>query len=173
MSQPRRLFTVFGCWPATRERFGEFVEATDARDAEDYIQSLATARQTDAWVCGVLDGEVEAADLYTAFVDPADPRNEDVEDLQPDTDELEVTAWTVLGIARDASDPDAYAELVGERYADVVEALSPGAAEDVARGRLAEQGGELWVCAVVPGKPQRADTYATFVDPDVVGLRDG
>lgn len=167
---PVRPFTVLGCWPETLERYSLICEATDARAAETLVQMQAAGNRGVFWCCGVLDGAYEVVDLYTAFVDPADDRDQDVRDLEPDLPGSSVEEFTVFGIARNPSDPVAYEELVGERYADLVPALSPGAAEDVARLRLADRGGELWVCGVVPGEVRRADTYATFVDPDAVAV---
>ncbi|MDB4873541.1 MAG: hypothetical protein JWL97_4545 [Gemmatimonadales bacterium] len=164
---PVQWWSVVGCWAHTGERHAEMYEAVSARAAEDQAQMDARDAGGPLWVAGVVAGQIVPVDLYTAFVDPADPRNDGCEGLTPDFAALELTTYTVLGIARDPSDRRAYEQLVGERYADTVPAISPGAAEDVARSRLADKGGELWVVCVLEGVHRRADTYATFVDPEV------
>jgi hypothetical protein len=121
------------------------------------------------WVCRVVAGEVAPADVYTMFVDPADPRNLDSGDLVPDMPDLVAgdPDWTVFGIAVPRGTPDDRVAWTGERYGDVLAATSAGAAEDVARSRLADKDGDLWVCAVLAGQVTAVDTYAVFVDPDV------
>lgn len=161
-------WSVAGCWADTRERYTSAYQAPTARAAEDQAYMDARESGSPLWVAAVLPGQVSPVDSYTAFVDPQDPRNADAQGLSPDFAPLELTTYTVLGIARDPSDRRAYEQLVGERYADTVPALSPAAAEDVARSRLADKGGELWVVLVLEGVHRRADTYATFVDPEAV-----
>lgn len=172
---PVPAWSVYGCWPDTRERFAEVFYADSARAAEDQAQVLAREQGwRSLWVCRVVAGEVPAADGYTAYLDPEDPRNLDRDDLVPDMPELlgADPDWTVLGIALPASAPmaaftDRGMSCTGERYGDVVPASSPGAAEDVARSRVADKGGQLLVCAVLAGRHAGADTYAAFVGPDV------
>lgn len=165
MTDETPRFTVFGCWPTTKERFAWVFTAPDARTAERLMKEKAATEGGQFWVAGIVAGAVEVVDLYTAYVDVDDPANQDIGDLELDV-AGDLRTFTVLGIARDPSDRRAYEEVIGERYADTVPATSPGAAEDVARGRLADKGGELWVCAVIEGEVRRADVYATFVDPD-------
>jgi hypothetical protein len=160
-------YTVFGFWAETRERFGSFYRATSPRAAEDMAQMEALEKGGTLLVCRVVAGEISAADLYTLFVDPADPRNDDSEDVEPDVAGFIDEEWTVFGIAIPAGlRPSAIAS-EGERYGDVLNATSPLAAEDVARSRLADQGGELLVCTVLAGRVTAADTYATFVNPEI------
>lgn len=66
--------------------------------------------------------------------------------------------WTVVGCWPETK----------ERYAEHVSALSPRQAEDLAQMTAKEKGGILWVCGVYEGKLSAADTYATFIDPDMV-----
>lgn len=162
-------FTVYGCWQETRERYAEVYKATSPRAAEDLAQMDAREKGGTLWVCHVVPGEVPPADTYTAFVDPADPRNLEVDDLEPDVPDLTAgdPEWTVFGIAIPRHTPDSTVGWTGERYGDTVNAASPLAAEDVARDRLHDKDGELWVCAVLAGRVTAADTYALFVDPDV------
>jgi hypothetical protein len=165
MLQP---YSVYGCWD-DRERFAEVYQATSPRAAEDQAQLDASEKGGDLWVCRVVRGDVPTADRYTAFVDPSDDRNLDRDDLEPDVPDLEagVPYWTVFGIAVPPRVADRQLGWTGERYGDTVAATSAGAAEDVARARLADRGGDLWVCAVLAGRVTAADTYATFIDPDV------
>lgn len=161
-------FSVYGCWALTRERYAEVYRATSPRAAEDMAQMDAADKGGTLWVCRVVPGEVAPVDLYTAFVDPADPRNADYDGLVPDVADIPDgdPEWTVFGIAVPPGTPDGPVGWTGERYGDVISATSAGAAEDVARDRLKDMGGELWVCTVLPGRVAAADTYATFVDPD-------
>lgn len=160
-------YSVYGCWN-DRERFAEVYQAVSPRDAEDQAQAGAREMGGILWVCRVVAGKVPAADTYTAFVDPDDDRNADVDGLIPDMPSLDGDPdWTVFGIAlpRGTADDDVWR--TGERYGDIIAATSAGAAEDVARSRLADKGGELWVCAVLAGVVPAVDTYAAFVDPAV------
>jgi len=160
-------WTVFGFWAETRERFGEFYQATSARAAEDLAQLDALEKGGTLLVCRVVAGEVPAADRYTAFVDSADPRNDERDDLEPDVPDLTAgdPEWTVFGIAVPRGVKGADIAVTGERYGDVVNATSALAAEDVARSRLAGKHGELLVCTVLTGRVTAADTYASFVNP--------
>lgn len=164
---PKR-FSVYGCWADSRERFAGVYEAGSPRGAENMAQAGALAEGSPLWVCRVVPGEHAAADTYTAFVDPDDPRNADAEGLVPDMPDLEGDPdWTVFGIALPRGTSDDEVWRTGERYGDVVAATSAAAAEDVARSRLADQDAELWVCTVLAGQVTAVDTYAAFVDPDV------
>jgi len=161
-------YSVYGCWAETCERFAEVYQATSPRAAEDQAQADAEEKGGTLWVCRVVLGEIAPADGYTAFVDPDDPRNLDAEGLIPDMPALEGDPdWTVFGIAVPRGTPDGLVWRTGERYGDVLAATSAGAAEDVARSRLADKDGDLWVCTVLAGQVAAADTYAVFVDPDV------
>jgi hypothetical protein len=168
-------FSVYGCWRETRERYAEVYRATGPRAAEDLAQMDATDKGGTLWLCRVVPGEVAPADTYTAFVDPNDERNRDRGDLEPDVPDLVAgdPEWTVFGIAVPKGCRDGDVGWTGERYGDVINATSAGAAEDVARSRLADKGGELWVCTVLAGRVTAADTYASFVDPDVKAATTG
>ncbi len=160
-------YSVYGCWD-DRERFAGAYQATSPRAAEDTAQMDARDMSGTLWVCRVVAGEVPGADKYTAFVDPMDDRNADAEGLEPDMPNLDgVSDWTVFGLVTSPGTPDGEVWRAAERYGDLVAATSPGAAEDVARSRVADKGGELWVCTVLAGTARAADTYATFADPDV------
>lgn len=160
-------YSVYGCWD-DRERFAGAFEAGSPRGAENRAQLDAGDKGGTLWVCRVVVGEVPGADKYTAFVDPDDDRNLDAEGLEPDMPNLDgASDWTVFGIVLTRGTPDDEVWRAGERYGDLVTATSPRAAEDVARSRLADRGGELWVCTVLAGAVRAADTYAAFVDPDV------
>ena len=160
-------YSVYGCWD-DRERFAEVYTATSPRAAEDMAQMGAREKGSTLWVCRVVSGQVPTADRYTAFIDPDDDRNLDAEGLELDTPSLEGDPeWTVFGIAVPRGTPDDEVWRTGERYGDIIAATSAGAAEDVARSRLADKGGELWVCAALAGAVAACDTYAAFVDPGV------
>jgi hypothetical protein len=165
-------FTITGCWPATGERFAEAYTDDTARHAEAQAQELARTEGDVLLVCRVLAGVHEPADRYTAYVDRGDPRNADRDGLEPDVPDLVAgdQPWTVCGFAVPASTAfgDPRIGDLAERYADLVYAASPGAAEDVAADRLKDKGGDLWVCGVFPGQPEAADHYARFADPDVI-----
>ena len=164
-------FSVYGYWAGTRERFAGAYEALSARAAEDMAQAEADAREKGGTllVCRVVAGRIEPADTYTAFVDPRDPRNAEAEGLVPDVPDIAAgdPEWTVFGLAVPRGMRDRDAGRRGERYGDLVSATSAGAAEDVARSRIADKGGELLVCTVLAGRVTAADNYATFADPDV------
>lgn len=172
MSPDLRPFTVFGYWAETSERWCDTFQAISARSAEDQAQLEAADLHGTLRVCRVAEGDLKAADKYTAYLDQNDPRNEDRDDLEPDMADVTLGTdpyWTVLGLAVpegcQPGDPDIGTR--GERYGDIVSASSAGAAEDVARDRLHDRHGTLLVCAVVPGQVRGADAYATFADPDV------
>ena len=164
-----QAYTVFGFWAETRERYGQWFTATSPRAAEDMAQMTALEKGGTLLVCRVVAGEIPSADRYTAFVDPQDPRNDECDDLEPDVPDVTAVdpEWTVFGIAVPAGGRPVVIARQGERYGDVVNATSPLAAEDVARSRLADRGGELMVCTVLAGRVAAADTYASFVNPDV------
>lgn len=157
-------YSVFGCWPATQERYAGAVEASDPRSAEIVLQRHSREYGSSFWVCAVLDGQVPTADNYTIYVDPRDRRHEPMF-LDAPLDEPEATTFTVFGIVRNSWEP--INGDPGSRYTDQVIALSAFDAEDIARNRVLEEGVdcELWVCAVVQGEAYRSDRYATFVDP--------
>ena len=163
-------FSVAGVWQRTAERWLQPYQAATARTAEGLAQLQAGDENDVLLVCRVLTGDVRAADRYTAFVDPDDPRNLDRTDLEPDVPVLDGDPeWTVFGLAapKGTALSDPALPGTGERYGDVINATSAGAAEDVARSRLADKGGVLFVCCVLAGRVAAADTYATFADPDV------
>lgn len=72
---------------------------------------------------------------------------------------LPLTTYTVVGVTPETK----------ERRADVIEAVSPRMAEDLARQAIQAQGGVLWVAGVYEGALEALDTYGTFCDdPDRV-----
>lgn len=165
-------FTVFGYWGETAERWCQTYQVTGARQAEDLAQLDAADAFGTLRVCRVAAGDLWPADKYTAYVDPADPRNTWRDGLEMDTPDYTRGTdpdWTVFGLAvPEGTDPrDPRVARQGERYGDIVAAASPGAAEDVARDRLRDRHGTLLVCTVLPGRVTPADTYATFCDPDI------
>lgn len=167
---PQQPYSVFGCW-ADQERYAAFYLAPSPRAAEDMAQMAARDAGGTLLVARVVSGQADPADTYTAFVDPGDTRNADVPGLIPDVPDFTAgdPEWTVFGIAvpEGTSPEDPAIGRTGERYGDVVNATSAGAAEDVARSRIADKGGELWVCSVLAGRVLAVDSYALFVDPDV------
>lgn len=166
---PLQPYSVFGCWAQTRQRFAALYNTVTARAAENQAQMEAMPSGGTLWICRVVAGEQDPADRYTAFVDRNDPRNADADGIEPDMPDYAAGDpwWTVFGIAVPPGKTGSEVLYTGERYGDYVAATSAGAAEDVAIDRLAEKGGELWVCTVLPGRVIAADTYATHVDPDV------
>jgi hypothetical protein len=164
-------YSVYGYWAETGERWFETYQATSPRSAEDLAAMDAAEKGGTLRVARVVEGEHRPVDLYTAFVDPADPHNDGIPELVPDVPDITAgdPEWTVFGLAAPAGtvlgDPDV--ALKGERYGDVVNAASPLAAEDVARDRVLERGGVLFVCTVLAGRVAACDTYAVFADPDV------
>lgn len=163
-----RDFSVYGCWPHTQERWGDVFSATSARTAEDLAQMFAAEQGVALKVAGVLEGVVPSADRYTKYVDPRDVRNYDDEEVEADVPHLEVVPWTVLGLIEDPRDRHWNERTGGQRFCDHILADSPLAAEDVAMDKVRGESGRLLVCAVFPGKVQRADvSYAQFSNPDV------
>jgi hypothetical protein len=81
--------------------------------------------------------------------DSIDAALDQMEDLQ--------TWWSVVGVWHSTK----------ERYMEHVPAASARQAEDLAQMTARDKGGELWVCGVFEGKLIAADTYATWVDPDM------
>lgn len=163
-------YGLYGAWAETGERFADSFDATSSRSAEDLAQMTAREKGGTLLVCRLVAPPVVPADTYTAFVDPNDIRNADRDDLEADMPCLEGDPeWTVFGIAASKGTiwGDHHLPLKGERYGDVVNATSAGAAEDVARARMADNGGVLFVCTVLPGRVPACDTYASFVNPDV------
>lgn len=166
---PQQPYTVYGCWEQTRERFEGVYQAGSPRAAENLAQMDAADKGGTLWIARVVAGQVAPVDTYTAYVDPQDARNADIGYLEPDTPDFADgdPEWTVFGFAVPKRTKDAAVPYTAERYGDVVNATSPGAAEDVARDRLADKGGDLWVVTVLAGRIPAVDTYATFADPDV------
>lgn len=163
-----RDFSVYGYWPHSSERWGEVFQATSARAAEDLAQMFADEQGAVLRVAGVFEGILASVDRYTLYVDPRDVRNLDAEDLEPNAPELEITAWTVLGLVEDPHDHRWNERTGGQRFCDQIFADSPLAAEDVAVDKARGEHGRLLVCAVFAGGRQRADVlYAQFANPDV------
>lgn len=70
--------------------------------------------------------------------------------------------WTVCGIWPSTK----------ERWSGHYQADQPRIAEDLAQMEAREKGGTLWVSNVFEGRLQAADTYARWVDPDLIGEDD-
>lgn len=165
-----RDFSVYGWWPHSQERWGDVLQATSARAAEDLAQMYAREQGAVLRVAGVFEGVPPSVDRYTLYVDPRDVRNLDAEDVEPDVSELEAATWTVLGLIEDQHDRRWNERTGGQRFCDQILADSPLSAEDAAADKARGEGGRLLVCAVFGGARQRADAlYAKFADPDVRG----
>lgn len=167
-------FTVFGYWAETLERWCDTYTSATARGAEDQAQMHASEVGGTLRVARVVIGDVFPADKYTAYLDPADPRNYDLPSLEPDMPDFTQGTdpyWTVFGLAVPEGIMPGSPEIAvrGERYGDIVSISSAGAAEDVARDRLitSKSGSELLVCTVLAGQFTGADAYAAFCNPDV------
>lgn len=168
------LFTVFGFWAQTAERWCDTYGAGTARGAEDQAQLHASEVGGTLRVCRVVLGDLWPVDKYTAYVDITDVRNLERDNLELDMADSTLGTdpyYTVFGMAV----PEGYMPgtpeiwLEGERYGDIVPISSPGAAEDVARSRLREArpGYDLLVCTVLAGQYTGSDAYATFCNPDI------
>lgn len=161
-------FSVYGWWQDSDERFGQTFVATNARHAEELMQDQARNEGGVFRAAGTLLGEHPTADTYTGFVDPDDARNVDREDLEPAFEELEMTEYTVLGLALSTRllDHGWNRRTGGERWLGREMATSPRYAEDNARLRIAEAGHfELRVCAVFVGVKNRCESLP-FSNPD-------
>lgn len=169
----RDIYSVIGYWADSNERYVEHFEATSARDAERQMMIEARNDDGDFRIAASMLGEQYRVDLYTAFVDPDDPENDERPDLKPATDELGVTDWTVVGIVTStrAHDRSWNERTKGERYLGHEMAYSARIAEDLARGRVDERGGfELTVCAVFEGMKNRCESFP-FSNHDEVATR--
>jgi hypothetical protein len=163
-----KAYTVVGWWVDSNERYVEAFDAPTARDAEEAMLEQARDEAGTFRIAGTLLGQIEAADTYTAFVDPDDPENEAREDLEPAVDELGMTEWTVLGLVTSTrhGDHDWNEETGGQRHHTVEMALNPRIAEDLARMAVRERGAvDLTVCAVVAGRVHRCESFQ-FADHD-------
>ena len=162
------LYTVYGCKPATKLRYAGLFEADTPRAAEDAARQLVADNDNEElWVCAVVDDKIATVDLYTLYVDPNDRRNAAADDVVADELDSEVSDYTVLGLIRDHGETRWNRHHHGQRWNRTIPALSPLSAEDVAQSLAKEEGAELWVCAVLPGKIARVDSYGHFVDPDM------
>ena len=79
---------------------------------------------------------------------------ESVEELE---DDIRHDWWTVIGFGHEG----------WQRWANIYDTVTPRMAEDMAKMEAKEEGWTLAVVAVLPGKHEPADTYATWIDPDV------
>lgn len=166
-------FSVVGYWSDSNERYVEFFRETTAREAEQ--QMLEQARREDGTfrIAGTMLGEQYRTDLYTAFVDPDDPENENREDLQVVIDELGMAEWAIIGLVASTRhhDQDWNERTGGERYLGHEMALNPRVAEDLARMAVRERGEfELTVCAVLAGRKNRCESFP-FSNHDEMAAR--
>lgn len=153
-------YSVVGYWAGSEERYVQFFEVHSVRDAEE--QMLAKARDEDDvfWISGTMLDEQYRDDLYTAFINPDDPENDNRTDLQAVVDELGVEEWTVSGLVVSTTDKAWNARTGGERYLGRQMALNPRIAEDLARMAVRERPGlDLIVCAVFKGVRNRCEPF--------------
>lgn len=160
------VWTVYGQWPETQERWLNWYEAPTAREAEDAAQRDADAAGGVLWVAGVVPGQHRNVDLYTLYVDP----DAGGDDTLPAVPGIELAWYSVCGLMRDPGNPQWMRHEKGERWVEHIHAVSPRLAEDLAQETAREKHGVLEACAVFEGQLHRADTYARFVDPDMTTL---
>jgi hypothetical protein len=159
-------YSLYGYWPGTLERFANTFDGDTVRDAETAAYKWAEAECADELrVCGLMEGIVPNVALHTLFINPDDERNIGADGIVFDTPGLQAVEYSVLGVVFDPENRDWNHDTGGERYLQRVMALSPAAAEDVARDVVADKHGDLWVCGVAEGWLTRADRYAPFVNP--------
>lgn len=164
-------FSVVGYWADSNERCVEFFREATAREAEEQMLEQARREGGDFRIAGTMLGEQYRTDLYTAFVDPADPENENRGDLQVVIDELGMVEWTIVGLVTSAGDDGWNERTGGERYLGHEMALNPRIAEDLARMAVRDRGGfELMVCAVLEGRKSRCESFR-FSNHDEVAAR--
>lgn len=53
-----------------------------------------------------------------------------------------------------------------ERFQQFYQTSDARIAEEMAQADAKAAGGELWVCAVYPGKLENEDVYAKYINPD-------
>jgi hypothetical protein len=165
-------YTVFGYWEDSGERFGEVFEAESAEHAERLMERRSQEEGGGFRAAATLRGRHDAADSYTAFVDPEDERNLE-RGLEPAVDELELTEYTVLGLTLSTRrrDKDWNERTGGQRVLFHELALSARIAEDVAAARVGdEEHFRLVVCAVLTGYRERAEAHP-FADLDQSAAR--
>jgi hypothetical protein len=133
-------FSVIGCWSDSNERYVEFFRGAGARDAEDQMLEQARREDGEFRIAGTMLGEQYRADLYTAFVDPDDPENDERGDLKVVIDELGMAEWTIVGLVTGTRghDRDWNERTGGERFLGHEMALSPR----IARSRRTMNAGE-------------------------------
>lgn len=166
-------FSVIGYWSDSNERYVEFFRGAGARDAEDQMLEQARREDGEFRIAGTMPGEQYRADLYTAFVDPDDPENDERGDLKVVIDELGMAEWTIVGLVTSTRHHDAgwNERTGGERYLGHEMALNPRIAEDLARMAVRERGGfKLTVCAVFEGRKNRCESFL-FADHDQAAAR--
>jgi hypothetical protein len=162
MGDGTRPYTVFGYWEDSDERFGEVFEASSAEHAERQMRHRSANEGGGFRAAATLRGRHAAADTYSAFTDPEDPRNLE-RGLEPVIDELELTEYTVLGltVSTRRRDKDWNARTGGQRVLFHELALSARIAEDVAAARVRDEGDfRLIVCTVLTGHRERAESFA-------------
>lgn len=160
-------YSLYGYWSDTLERFANTFDGHTARAAERAAQEYARDEGlAPLRVCGLVEGVVPNVALHTLFVNPNDERNLGAEGIVLDMPGLEAIEYSVLGLAFDPENKRWNETTHGRRRLLHVTAISPAAAEDVARDLVAERHGDLWVCAVLEGPWHRADRYAEFGNPD-------
>ncbi|MBR7830450.1 hypothetical protein KDK95_29385 [Actinospica sp. MGRD01-02] len=163
------LYTVFGYWEDNGQRYGRFDEADSAVHAELLMQRRAAKENAVFWAAATLRGEFHPVDAaYTRYLDPQDPRNEEIE--FEGVDELPTTGeFTVYGLILSTRRLDAgwNQRTGGQRFIGHEMATSALAAEGAASARVAtdEHHAKLLVCAVLPGRMEKADTLP-FSNPD-------
>jgi hypothetical protein len=159
-------YTVYGWWQDSGERYASLLDARSPRDAEQIMQERAESEGGIFRAAATLLGEHPAADTYTAFVDPDDPRNLE-RGVAPVLEELELAEYTVLGLVLSTRRLDhGWNERTGgERFLSHELATSPRFAEDIAGVKVAERGHfRLVVCAVLEGRRNRCEALV-FSDP--------
>jgi hypothetical protein len=155
-------YTVVGYWKDSQERYKTEFEASNVRSAEYMMLEQAAEEDGDFRIAGTMLGEHDAADLYTAFVNPDDPANDDRCDVHYVSEDDEIGEWTVMGIVASTRvfDREWNKQTQGERYLSVQMTTHPRYAEDMARAEVAERGHfELTVCAVFRGRKARCESF--------------
>lgn len=159
MSEP---YTVFGYWEDNRQRYGRIDEADSAVHAELLMQRRAAKENAVFRAAATLRGEFHPVDAaYTRYLDPQDPRNAEFE--FEGVDELLTTGeFTVYGLIVSTwhLDEGWNRRTGGQRFIGHEMAISALAAEGAASDRVAtdERHAKLLVCAVLPGRMEKADT---------------
>lgn len=164
----KETYSVVGFWADSNERYKAEFEAFSPYAAEVLMLREAENENGDFRIAGTMLGKQDNADLYTAFVNPDDPANEDNCSVQYVSEDDEIGDWTVMGIVSSTRtfDRNWNVRTQGERYISYQMTTHPRYAEDMARAEVAERGAfELEVCAVFRGRKARCETFP-FVNHD-------